>query len=167
MQQLVSNVGGGEGLGPFPIAGWPGSCPTGIGIDAGDLLRCTAAGSGPTYVLNIARYLVFPTLVLAVGFVGLHGRHLRAQLLETLHAPYITTARAKGLSEHRVVTRHALRASLATFFGVLLADFGTIFGAALAVDWVFQLNGLGALLIHEFPQAPSRRSTSTRSSSSC
>jgi peptide/nickel transport system permease protein len=151
VQELVSVAGGGRGLGPFPVAGWPGSCPVGLGLSYGTITPCPAAGTGVRYGLNLLRYLTLPTLTLAVGFVGFHARFLRAALLETLSAPYITTARAKGVSERKVVQRHALRASMSTFVGALLADFGLIFGAALAVDWVFHLNGVGTVFVREFP----------------
>jgi peptide/nickel transport system permease protein len=153
VQQLVTSVGGSKGIGPFPVAGWPGHCPAGVGINAGTISPCPAAGSGATYVANVFRYVTLPALALAVGFIGLHSRYLRAQLVATLRDTYITTARSKGLSERAVVVRHALRASLATFVSVLLADFGAVFGAALAVDWVFKLNGIGTLLILQFPSA--------------
>jgi peptide/nickel transport system permease protein len=152
VQDAASGLGGGNGLGPFPIAGWPGSCPAGIGINAGQISPCPAAGHGATYALNVVRYLTLPALTLALGFVGLHARFLRSRLLETLSLPFIVTARAKGLSESKLILRHALRASAATFVSVLLADFGAIFGAALAVDWIFQLHGLGTLLLQQFPQ---------------
>jgi len=151
VQELVNSVGSGHGLGPFPIAGWPGSCPAGIGVSHGTISPCAAAGSGLTYVVNVLLYLTLPAVTLALGFIGLHGRYLRSQLVETLGEPFITTARAKGLAERQVVLRHALRASLATFTGVLLTDFGMVFGAALAVDWIFKLNGLGTLLLLQFP----------------
>ena len=89
--------------------------------------------------------------MLAAGFIGVHSRQLRAGLLQTMGQPYITTARAKGLSESRVLFRHSLRASVATFSSGLLADVGAIFGAALAVDAVFQLGGLGSLMLSLFP----------------
>ena len=146
----VNALGSAHGLGPFPVAGWPGSCPAGIGINRGTISPCPGAGSGLRYVLNVARYATLPVLTLAVGFVGLHGRHLRAALLDALDAPYVTTARAKGLPERTVVLRHALRASLGAFVSALLGDFGAVFGAALAVDYVFQLGGLGSLFVHEF-----------------
>jgi peptide/nickel transport system permease protein len=85
--------------------------------------------------------------VLAAGFVGLHARYLRTSLVVALAAPYATTARAKGLSERNVVLRHALRNSLVTFAAAVLADFGAVFGAALAIDAIFRLNGLGTLFI--------------------
>jgi len=151
VQLFMFHVSGDRGIGPFPLAGWPGSCPGGLGIDSGVLAGCPSAGSGIRYGLNVMRYMTFPAVVLALGFIGLHGRYLRSALFETLDAPFITTARAKGVSERGIVFRHALRASLVTFVTVLLADFGAIFGAAMAVDWVYQLNGLGTVFISEFP----------------
>jgi peptide/nickel transport system permease protein len=59
----------------------------------------------------------------------------------------VTTARAKGLSERQVVIRHALRTSVVPFTSALLLDFGSIFGAAMAVDWVFNLGGIGSLFV--------------------
>lgn len=150
VQQLISAAGSSRGIGPFPVAGWPGICPASIGLNGGTITPCPAAGSGVHYVLNVLRYVTLPALTLAVGFVGLHARHLRAGLLDALDAPYITTARAKGLPERTVVLRHALRASLSTFAGALFADFGAVFGASLAVDWVFQLHGLGTNFIEQF-----------------
>jgi peptide/nickel transport system permease protein len=152
IQQLLNLNGTGHGVGPFPIAGWPGSCPAGLGIDAGTIRPCAAAGSGLTYALNVARYLTFPALTLALAFVGYHSRQLRSALIDTLSAPYIVTARAKGLSETRIVLRHALRGSMVTFAAGLLSDFGAMFGAALAVDYIFKLGGLGSLFIALFPQ---------------
>jgi ABC-type dipeptide/oligopeptide/nickel transport system permease component len=150
VQLLAGDFGSAHGVGPFPIAGWPGSCPPGIGINAGTI-SCPPGGGGAHYVLNVLRYITLPAFTLALGFIGLHGRYLRSSLLDTLGAPYIVTARAKGLPERRVVFRHALRTSLVAFASALLADFGAIFGSALAVDWIFQLQGLGTVFIHEFP----------------
>lgn len=158
VQKLFNGFGDDYGWGPFPLTGWPGSCPPALGLDAGVLPNCPAAGSGASYVANVFRYLTLPSLTLAIGFIGLHGRYLRSALSETLDAPFITTAHAKGLAERQVVFRHALRASLPTYLSAVLSDFGAIFGAALAVDWVFGLNGLGTVLVSDFPgpleQAP-------------
>jgi peptide/nickel transport system permease protein len=155
VQEAVNAAGSGHGFGPFPVAGWPGSCPAGLGIDAGTISPCPGAGTGLRYVLNVARYVTLPALALATGFVGLHCRYLRSSLAASLNSAYITTARAKGLPERKVILRHALRNSLATFVASLLTDFGAIFGAAMAVDWIFQLNGLGSLFIREVnPNVP-------------
>jgi len=146
LQQAVGRVAGGPGLGVFPVAGWAGDCPGGLGIDL-HTFRCPAAGTGLNHLGNVLFHLALPSIALAVGFVGLHSRFLRSSLVAVLDAPYIVTARAKGLSERRVIVRHALRNSLITFVPALLTDFGAIFGASLAVDWVFRLNGLGTLFI--------------------
>jgi ABC-type dipeptide/oligopeptide/nickel transport system permease component len=147
----ATSLGSGDGLGPFPVAGWPGICIPGFGLNSGTFFDCPGAGSGFAYLWNVFRYLTIPGVALAAGFLGLHARHLRAGVLETFDAPYITTARAKGLSEERILVRHVLRIAVSSFVSGLLADIGAIFGAALAVDVVFRLNGLGTLLVSEFP----------------
>jgi peptide/nickel transport system permease protein len=147
----ATNLGSDRGLGPFPAGGWPGVCIPGFGLGAGSFQKCAGAGSGAVYVWNIFRYLALPGLALALAFLGLHGRHLRSAVLETVDAPFVTTARAKGLTETRIFFRHVLRITLAAWVTGLLADVGAIFGAALAVDAVFQLNGMGTLLVTEFP----------------
>ena len=147
----ATKLGTGQGLGPFPVRGWPGVCIPGFGLGSGTFPGCPPAGSGPTYVWNAFRYLTLPGIALAAGFLGLHARHLRTGIVDTLDAPFVTTARAKGLTEERILFRHVLRIAVAAFVAGLLADVGAIFGAALAVDVVFGLNGLGTLLISEFP----------------
>ena len=132
-----------HGIGWLPFSGWPGSC---IG-SADSFSSCGPADSAMHHIFEVARHLVLPAVTLSVAFVALHSRYLRSSLLVALSAPYTVTARAKGLPESAVVLRHALRNSLATFVSAFLLDFGAIFGAAMAVDYVFQLNGFGTLLL--------------------
>jgi peptide/nickel transport system permease protein len=129
----------------FRLSGWPGSCIS----PSGSLYGCGGSGSSASHLLEIVRSVTVPALVLAVAFIGLHSRYLRSQLLTAFRSAYVTTARAKGLPERTVVLRHALRNSLAVFASALLLDFGALFGAAMAVDWIFHLNGLGTVLITE------------------
>jgi peptide/nickel transport system permease protein len=90
--------------------------------------------------------LVIPWVTLAVLYVGLYGRVLRAALVEAQTQDYVRTARAKGLTERRVRWVHALRTSLlgaVTMFGL---DFGALVGGgALLTEVVFALPGLGKL----------------------
>lgn len=151
VQKVANGVGGSDGLGPFPIAGWPGSCPTGLGVNAGTVHPCPAAGHGLEYVWNVFRYVTLPALTLALGVVALHGRYLRAALVELADAPFVSAARAKGLSEPRLLLRHALRVTAGPFLAGVLADFGAVFGAAMAIDFTFELNGLGTLFPNLFP----------------
>jgi peptide/nickel transport system permease protein len=142
LQSVLIWMGKEWGFHFFPESGWPGACIFGVP-------GCVnpEAPHGWDYAGQIVRFLVVPSMALAVAFVGVHSRYLRSALLTSLSAPYTTTARAKGVSERRVVVRHALRNSLGAFVSVLLLDFGAIVGAALAVDWVFRMNGMGLLFL--------------------
>lgn len=146
LQQTLTKAGGGQRLGWFPVGGWAGQCPGGLGIDL-HTFTCPAAGTGLTYVGNVLYHLTLPAVALAAGFVGFQSRYLRASLLDALDSPYIVVARAKGLPERSVILRHALRNSLITFVPALFTDFGAIFGASLAVDVIFSFDGLGTLFV--------------------
>jgi peptide/nickel transport system permease protein len=90
--------------------------------------------------------LVFPCLTLSVLYVGLYGRVLRGALIEAQGQDYIRTARAKGLSERRVLLRHALRTSLVSVVTLFGLDFGALVGGgALLTEVVFGLPGIGKL----------------------
>jgi len=90
--------------------------------------------------------LVIPWITLAIGFIGLYGRVLRASLIEAYQEDYIRTARAKGLSERRVLLRHALRMSLITFVSLFGLDFGALVGGgAVLTEVVFGLQGVGKI----------------------
>ena len=90
--------------------------------------------------------LVIPWITLATLYMGLYGRVLRANLVEAGQEDYIRTARAKGLSETRILVRHALRTSLITVVTLFGLDFGALVGgAALLTEVVFGLHGIGKL----------------------
>jgi peptide/nickel transport system permease protein len=90
--------------------------------------------------------LVVPWTVLAVTYIGLYGRVLRANLVEALNEDYIRTARAKGLSERQIILRHALRMSLITLVSMFGLDFGALVGGgALLIEVVSSLPGVGML----------------------
>ena len=90
--------------------------------------------------------LVIPWITLAVLYIGIYGRVLRANLVEAYQEDFIRTARAKGLSPMRVMLRHALRVSLIPFITMFGLDFGVLVGgSALLTEVVFGLNGIGHL----------------------
>jgi peptide/nickel transport system permease protein len=90
--------------------------------------------------------LIIPWITLAILYIGLYGRVLRANLIEAMQEDYIRTARAKGLSEMRILLRHALRTSLISFVTLFGLDFGALVGgAALLTEVVFDLHGIGKL----------------------
>ncbi|MER8693418.1 ABC transporter permease [Mesorhizobium opportunistum] len=90
--------------------------------------------------------LVIPWITLAILYIGIYGRVLRAAIIESLQEDYIRTARAKGLSETRILLRHALRTSLIAFVTLFGLDFGALVGgSALLTEVVFGLHGIGKL----------------------
>jgi peptide/nickel transport system permease protein len=90
--------------------------------------------------------LIFPWLTLSVLYIGFYARVLRANLIETENEDYVRTARAKGLSERRVLMRHTLRTSMITFVSLFGLDFGVLVGGgALLTEVVFGLPGIGLL----------------------
>ena len=87
--------------------------------------------------------LVIPWITLSILYIGLYGRVLRAAIVESLQEDYIRTARAKGLSETRILLRHALRTSLVAFVTLFGLDFGALVGgSALLTEVVFGLQGI-------------------------
>jgi peptide/nickel transport system permease protein len=93
-----------------------------------------------------ALHLLFPWLTLAVLYAGIYARLLRAEIIASLSEDYVTTARAKGISERRVLIKHALRCSLIPFVSLFGLDFGALVGgAALLTEVVFGLPGVGKL----------------------
>lgn len=93
-----------------------------------------------------ALHLLFPWITLASLYAGIYARVLRGELINNMNEDYIRTARAKGLSERRILYRHALRCSLITIVSLFGLDVGVLVGgAALLTEVVFGLQGVGWL----------------------
>ena len=92
------------------------------------------------------RVLVIPWCTLAVLFIGIYGRVLRADLVASYSEDFMRTAQAKGLSASRVLFRHGLRTSMITFVSLFGLDFAQLVGGgALLTEVVFGLQGVGRL----------------------
>lgn len=89
--------------------------------------------------------LLMPWMVLAASFAAFYSRLLRSNLIETMSEDYIRTARAKGLSERRVILRHGVRAAITPIVTVLGLDIGTLLGGAVLIEDVFNIPGVGRL----------------------
>jgi peptide/nickel transport system permease protein len=89
--------------------------------------------------------LILPWLVLATAFSAVYARLLRSNLLETMSEDYIRTARAKGLTERRVILRHGLRSAITPIITVLGLDIGILLGGAILTESVFGIPGIGRL----------------------
>ena len=93
-----------------------------------------------------ALHLLFPWLTLSVLYAGIYARVLRGEMITALKEDYVRTARAKGISESRILIRHALRCSLIPFVSLFGLDFGALVGGyALLTEVVFGLQGIGKL----------------------
>ena len=89
---------------------------------------------------------MIPWITLSILYIGLYARVLRASLLDVQNEDYIRTARAKGLTERRVLLRHSLRTSMITFISLFGLDFGALVaGGALVTEVVFGIHGVGYL----------------------
>lgn len=98
-----------------------------------------------------ARHLILPWLALAVVSAAQYSRITRGSLLEVLGEDYIRTARAKGLSERRIIYRHGLRSALTPVVTLLGIDVGTLLGGAIVTEQIFGLGGIGQLAVQAVP----------------
>jgi peptide/nickel transport system permease protein len=89
--------------------------------------------------------LIMPWLVLAATNAAVYARLLRGSLIETMDEDFIRTARAKGLSERRVVLYHGLRSAINPVMTILGLDIGVLLGGAILVETVFEIPGIGRL----------------------
>ena len=107
------------------------------------IFEFTGEGEG---ALGRLQHLLLPTLSMSLGGIASYSRFQRNLMLDTLGADYVRTARAKGLANSAVMTRHILRNSLipvATFLG---GDLGALMGGAIITEGIFNINGVGGTL---------------------
>ena len=89
-------------------------------------------------------HLILPWFTVAVLSIGFYSRVLRSNMLDVMNEDYVRTARAKGLSERKVMTRHVLRNSLIPIITLFGLDFGaTVAGTAIIAESIFSIEGVG------------------------
>src|SRR6476646_9378196 len=116
--------------------------------DIGKFPILPGAGSYVGLTVDPAKWftsLILPWLVVAAGTAAIYARLIRGSLLETMGEDYIRTARAKGLTERRVVLRHGLRSAINPIVTVLGIDIAVLLGSAVLVETVFDIPGIGRL----------------------
>jgi peptide/nickel transport system permease protein len=113
----------------------------------------------PSYVpfhenpFDWAKNLILPWTTLAFLFAALYARLTRANMLDTMGEDYIRTARAKGLSEGRVIAKHGLRAALTPIVTIFGLDLGGLLGGAILTESVYSFPGLGKLALDAITQS--------------
>jgi peptide/nickel transport system permease protein len=105
-------------------------------------------GGGLDFLLDRVQHLTLPVVALAVLGIASYSRYTRASMLEVVNSDYVRTARAKGLSERRVLLKHAFRNALIPVTTVVAIDFGAIFGGAIVTESIFNLDGMGLYFIN-------------------
>jgi len=104
--------------------------------------------AGPTQSISAwVGHMLLPWITLAAVQAAIYTRLTRGQLLDVLGEDYIRMARAKGLSERRVLLRHGVRAALTPVVSQLGVDVGQLLGGVIVVETVFGLNGLGQISV--------------------
>ena len=117
-------------LGWFPLAG---------------LTTAGAQGNLIDTALDMARHLVLPVVSLSLFYIAIYARLARASMLQVMTQDYVRTARAKGLSEVRVILGHALRNALLPVVTMAGLQITELFGGAILTETIFGLPGVGRL----------------------
>ncbi|HET6320285.1 MAG TPA: ABC transporter permease, partial [Chloroflexota bacterium] len=101
---------------------------------------------GTPWYLSL-QFLILPTITIALSNLSVFARFVRSAMLDVLSADFVRTARAKGLTEPTVLSRHALRNALLPVVTVLGIQFGRLLGGAVITEAVFAYPGLGRLVV--------------------
>jgi len=96
---------------------------------------------------GILKTLTLPAVTLGLALTVIVVRTLRSSLLEVLQSDYIDAARARGLSERRIVAKHAMRNAVMPTITILSINIGFLIGGTVVLEGVFQIPGLGSLLV--------------------
>jgi peptide/nickel transport system permease protein len=115
-------------------------------LPSGGMIEIGAGRRGVAYALDVLRHLLLPALTLALFYVALYTRVMRASMLEVYGLEYVVTARAKGLSETAVAWSHAARNALLPVVTLAGVQLGHLLGGSVLVETVFGWPGLGRLV---------------------
>ncbi len=114
-----------------------------IGLQTSGLGNATLSNTGIAKVLEYIPYLVLPIFLVVVLSIGGRMRMTRTNMLEVMNSDYIRTARAKGLSERKVIYKHAFRNTLIPLVTSLAGLLPTLFSGAIITEQIFDLPGIG------------------------
>jgi peptide/nickel transport system permease protein len=109
--------------------------------------RTSAFGSGGLFTIDHLQHLILPVMTITLISIATWSRYLRSSMIDVLNQDYLRTARAKGLSERRVVYRHAMRNAMIPLITIVAIDAAALFQGAIVTETVFAWPGIGSLLI--------------------
>lgn len=121
-------------------------------LPSGGMSDVRAANTGLAYAIDVSRHLVLPVVTMALFYVAIYTRLMRASMLEVYSLDFITTARAKGVPEGAIAWRHAARNALLPVVTLAGLQFGHLLGGSVLVETVFGWPGLGRLVFDSLLQ---------------
>jgi peptide/nickel transport system permease protein len=121
-------------------------------LPSGGMSDVRGAETGLAHALDVSRHLVLPVLTMALFYVAIYTRLMRASMLEVYSLDFITTARAKGVPEAAIAWRHAARNALLPVVTLAGLQFGHLLGGSVLVETVFGWPGLGRLVFDSLLQ---------------
>jgi peptide/nickel transport system permease protein len=116
-------------LGVFPLGGYSSSPPP----------------EGAAYVADVMTHAFLPVVTLALAYIGEYVLIMRSSMVEVTHEEFLTTARAKGLTDRDVRRRHAVPNALLPIVTLIFYSFGFVLGGAVVIESIFNWPGLGLL----------------------
>ena len=99
---------------------------------------------------SMLRHMVLPVVVVSIQTIAIYSRYMRSSLLDVLNSEYMRTARSKGISERRVLVRHALRNALIPVTTLAFLEFGSIIGGLIITENLFDYPGMGKYFIDAY-----------------
>jgi|ERR1022692_649967 peptide/nickel transport system permease protein len=105
-----------------------------------------------TWSVDRLQHIALPVMTLCIISFALYSRYVRASMLDVINSDYIRTARAKGVSERRVVVQHVLRNALIPITTVAALNIGALLGGAIVTETVFSLDGIGYYFVQKLGQ---------------
>ncbi|WP_420969164.1 ABC transporter permease [Bradyrhizobium sp. B120] len=104
-------------------------------------------GSGIPWVLEMIRQAIMPVMVLALFQAASMTRFVRSAMLDVIRLDYVTTARAKGLGQAKVIVKHVMRNAMIPVVTLIALQMPAVFGGAIVTEQIFRIPGIGSLLI--------------------
>jgi len=98
------------------------------------------------------QHIALPVITLSIISFALYSRYMRASMLDVINTDYVRTARAKGMSERKVIWRHVVRNALIPIATVAALNFGAVISGAIVTETVFTLDGMGYYFIQKLGQ---------------
>jgi len=107
-----------------------------------------SGSTSSTWSIDRLQHIALPVMTLSIISFALYSRYMRASMLDVINSDYVRTARAKGLSEWRVIMRHVCRNALIPIVTIAALNLGGLLGGAIVTETVFTLDGIGYYFVN-------------------